>query len=160
MSITTVYIQYKENIMKNREFDSYVYEDFEDSQDPIDLDDFKKQIIKDTEKKMLDRSRNYRGRSDTVWLKITTSILADLFNVNKRTVLRWKKLNKFNPRDIRSIIKLYNNCSIKWFSYLEVYSYFSPAHCDHQVILIKQALFLSGRIRLTDLMIYHNKDLQ
>ena len=94
--------------MKNKEFAEYIYEDFDHSQDPIDLEDYRKQVIKETEKKILDRSRNYRGRSDTVYMKITTGCLSDLFQVNKRTILRWIKKKRFDPSNIRSIIEYYN----------------------------------------------------
>mgnify|MGYP001607790826 FL=1 len=90
----------------------YVVEEFEEDQyKDFDLDDYTKKIKEQTIKKLLDGSRNYKGRSDKIYLKLTTTDLCSLFSISKRTLYNWIKTNQLNPTNIRSIIEQFNkNC--------------------------------------------------
>jgi len=49
------------------------------------------------------------GSKEKIWLRVRTSTLAKLFNVNKRTILRWIRLGLINPKDMLDIVNKYNN---------------------------------------------------
>ena len=92
----------------------YIVEEFEEERsdyENFDPDDYTKKIKKEAVSKLLDSSRNTRGRSDHIYLKLTTTDLCNLFGISKRTLYNWIKTNQLDPTNIRSIINLYNkNC--------------------------------------------------
>lgn len=50
------------------------------------------------------RIHQYRGgRKEHVFIKVTYSELADLFDRSPRTIKRWVSENRFNPSSLRSI---------------------------------------------------------
>ena len=52
----------------------------------------------------------YRGgRKDEIFIEVTCSRLAELFNRNRRTIYRWIKENKLDPTNIIDIIDKFNN---------------------------------------------------
>lgn len=56
---------------------------------------------------------NWRGgRGQTVHLKITYTILANLFGVEINTVRHWVSKNKLDPSNLLDIIEKYNNRSL------------------------------------------------
>lgn len=94
--------------MKNRDYDNCVYEEYNNTEEELDIEDFRKKIRKEAIKELLDNSRNYRGRKDKVHLKLRTSDLCNLFNIKKRTLYNWIKTNQLDPTNINCIIQLYN----------------------------------------------------
>lgn len=53
------------------------------------------------------RNANQPGGSEHVHLRITVSVLADLFGVHKETVRRWIRNKTLNPCNLREILDYY-----------------------------------------------------
>ena len=53
--------------------------------------------------------RRYTGGSTKVFLKVTTKELAELFEVTRRTIRRWVRLNRLDPTSLTDIVEKYND---------------------------------------------------
>ena len=95
--------------MKQNDFGYIIEEEYDQiNEEYMDIDDFKKKIQKETKEQVLSKIRNKNGSGDKIYLKLTSGRLAKLFNINKRTLFNWIKTNRFDPTDLISVIKLYN----------------------------------------------------
>jgi hypothetical protein len=52
--------------------------------------------------------QRHTGSTYRIHIKVTTKVLAKLFNVHEGTIYRWIKQKKFDPTSMSSIIEYYN----------------------------------------------------